>query len=93
MATGTVFAWATGIVIGRGIHEDTPPIGMSFWRWLVPAICLLPWVIQNLKKEGRVFLTAWKPISAMGIFMVGRSPNFHWYFTSNLRARLKTFLN
>jgi drug/metabolite transporter (DMT)-like permease len=53
MATGTVLGWATGIVIGRGIHEVTPPIGLSFWRWFVPAICLFPWVIPKLKnKEG-----------------------------------------
>jgi drug/metabolite transporter (DMT)-like permease len=73
MATGTVLAWVTGIVIGRGIHEVTPPIGLSFWRWLMPAICLLPWVIPRLKKEGRILLAAWKPTCAMGIFMVGSS--------------------
>jgi len=49
MATGTVLGWAIGIVIGRGIYEVTPPIGLSFWRWFIPAICLIPWVIPKLK--------------------------------------------
>jgi len=73
MATGTVLGWAIGIVIGRGIHDSTPPIGLSFWRWFIPAICLIPWVIPKLKHEGRILLNAWKPICAMGIFMVGSS--------------------
>ena len=73
MATGTVLGWAIGIVIGRGIYEVTPPIGLSFWRWFIPAICLIPWVIPKLKQEGRALLRAWKPIFAMGVFMVGSS--------------------
>ena len=73
MATGTVLGWAIGIVIGRGIYEVTPPIGLSFWRWFIPAICLIPWVIPKLKQEGKILLRAWKPIFAMGVFMVGSS--------------------
>ena len=73
MATGTVLGWAMGIVIGRGIHETTPPIGLSFWRWFIPAMYLFPWVMPKLKQEGKILLKAWKPICAMGIFMVGSS--------------------
>ena len=32
LATFTVLGWSTGIVIGRGIYENTAPIGLSFWR-------------------------------------------------------------
>ncbi len=73
MATGTVLGWAIGIVIGRGIYESTPPVGLSFWRWFIPAICLIPWVIPKWRQEGKIALKAWKPICAMGMFMVGSS--------------------
>ena len=73
MATGTVLAWAIGIVIGRGISEVTPPIGLSFWRWFLPTLCLAPWAIPKLKKEGLILIKTWKPICAMGFFMIGSS--------------------
>lgn len=73
MAAGAVLGWAIGIVIGRGIYEITPPIGLTFWRWLVAALCLTPWVIPIWKKEGPNLLKFWKQLFAMGIFMVGAS--------------------
>ncbi|MEE2998393.1 MAG: DMT family transporter [Pseudomonadota bacterium] len=73
MATGTVLAWSIGIVIGRGIFELTPPVGLSFWRWFIPTLCLAPWVIPRIREEGITLIKTWKPLCAMGIFMVGSS--------------------
>jgi drug/metabolite transporter (DMT)-like permease len=73
MTIVTVLAWATGIVIGRGIFEVTPPIGLSFWRWFIPTLCLIPWAMPKLKTEGLTLISVWKPICAMGFFMVGSS--------------------
>ena len=66
LATFTVLGWSTGIVIGRGIYENTPPIGLSFWRWFLPALIILPWVVPKLKKEGLILIKAWKPICEWG---------------------------
>jgi len=30
MLVTTVLGWASGLVVGRGIHETIPPIGASF---------------------------------------------------------------
>lgn len=73
MATGTVLGWAIGIVIGRNIFETTPPVGLSFWRWFIAALCLLPWVIPRWKTEAAIVFKAWKTIAAMGMFMIGAS--------------------
>jgi drug/metabolite transporter (DMT)-like permease len=73
MATGTVLGWSIGIVIGRGIFETTPPIGLSFWRWFITALCLVPWVIPRWKAEAPFVFKAWKKIAAMGLFMIGAS--------------------
>ncbi len=36
--------WACSTVIVRGVRESTPPIGLSFWRTLLGAAIVLPFV-------------------------------------------------
>ena len=31
----TVLTWSIGIVIARGVHQEIPPIGLSFWLSLI----------------------------------------------------------
>lgn len=37
--------WSGNSVIGRGVHETVPPIGLNFWRWVVvlPVFVVLAW--------------------------------------------------
>jgi len=48
--TLTMACWAIGVVVGRGVHETIPPIGLSFWRWFGGALVLLPFVAKELKR-------------------------------------------
>jgi len=73
MATATVFGWASGIVIGRAIYETIPPIGVSFWRWLIAAVCLLPFVVPKWKTEAPIVFKSWKLCLSMGLFMISAS--------------------
>jgi drug/metabolite transporter (DMT)-like permease len=34
--------WAGNFVVGRAVHDDIPPIALTFWRWVVAAAILLP---------------------------------------------------
>ena len=36
-------------VVGRGIHTEVPPVGLSFWRWVLGALVLLPFIYPGLK--------------------------------------------
>ena len=69
MLVGVVFFWSTGIVLVKGVHETIPPIGLTFWRWMIGAICLLPIVIPRLKYDLPVMLGNWKFYASMGFFM------------------------
>ena len=42
-------AFALFHVVGRGMALVAPPVGLSFWRWLLGAIVLLPFVYPGLK--------------------------------------------
>jgi len=67
------FLWGMSIVIGRGVHEEIPPIGLSFWRWAVGAVFLLPFVLPELVRKAPVIRKHIKFIIFMGAIQVGSS--------------------
>ena len=44
-------AWAVNIVIGRYVAGHIPPIGLTFWRWGVAFLLLLPFTFTHLKRD------------------------------------------
>lgn len=73
MLVGVVFFWSAGIVLVKGVHESIPPIGLTFWRWMLGAICMLPIVIPRLKYDLPIMLDRWKFYASMGFLMIGAS--------------------
>ena len=43
--------WAGNSVLARGIAELVPPITLSFWRWLIALMILLPFSWRHLKRD------------------------------------------
>ena len=43
--------WAASTVIVRGVRDDSPPLGLSFWRTLAGALLLFPFVIGRLRRQ------------------------------------------
>jgi drug/metabolite transporter (DMT)-like permease len=72
LTLGTVF-YATNHVIGRGIHTEIPPVGLSFWRWFVGAIILFPFVRQNLFLSSDTIKSNLGLLSFLGFTMIGGS--------------------
>ena len=33
-----VLLWAVGVIIGKGVHEEIPLIGLNFWRWIIAVV-------------------------------------------------------
>ena len=42
-------AFAFAHVVGRGVHTEVPPVGLSFWRWMVGALFMWPFIHSSLK--------------------------------------------
>jgi len=43
--------WGGALVVARGVHELAPPMALTFWRWVVAALVLLPFVARRLYEE------------------------------------------
>lgn len=69
--TLTTFFFAANHVIGRGIRDDIPPVGLSFWRWFLGGMLLLPFVWRGLHASVPVMRTHLLPLSMLGCLMIG----------------------
>lgn len=51
LLTLSVFFWSGNFVIARAVAGDIPPIALSFWRWAVASLIILPWVVGPLRRQ------------------------------------------
>jgi len=66
---GTFF-WSTNFVVGRALRTDIPPIALSFWRWTLAFLIVLPFAWRHLRRDAQPLLASWRRVlllSALGI--------------------------
>lgn len=62
--------WAGNFIIGRAISGSFPPVALSFWRWVVALLVLLPFVATPLWRERWTVIAHWKILAALGVLGV-----------------------
>ena len=67
----TVLFWAIGIVIARGVREEIPLIGLSFWRWFAATLILIPFVYSDLKNKFDIVKANLRILTIQGFLMIG----------------------
>ena len=70
----TCLFWAGNFVMGRGVSDSVPPIALSFWRWLLAALIILPFAWGYLKNDWPVITPRLGYFFLMG-FLGGASFN------------------
>ena len=70
LLTLTALFWAGNSVLGRALADDVPPITLSFWRWCIAFVILLPWVARSLAAHWRVVLNNWKVMIFLSVLGV-----------------------
>jgi drug/metabolite transporter (DMT)-like permease len=63
--------WACNWIIGRALHEDVPPLGMTFFRWLFAALMLAPFALPPLRRNWGIVRANWKTMLLLGTIGVG----------------------
>lgn len=46
--------WAGNFVLGRALHGDMPPLALSFWRWMLALLILLPFAWSGIVTQASV---------------------------------------
>ncbi len=58
LVTLTALFWAGNVVLARYIAGHVPPVAVSFMRWLVAFIILIPFAWPQLRRDWRALLAA-----------------------------------
>lgn len=49
--------WAGNFVVGRAIHSEIPPFTLSFGRWVIALLCILPFAYPAMRRD---YLLYWQ---------------------------------
>lgn len=63
----TILIWAGNSIVGRGIRDDMPPIALSFWRWVLAMVLLLPWAWRAVRADRQELRRHWRQLCIFGI--------------------------
>lgn len=59
--------WAGNVVLARGVIDIIPPIGFAFWRWTTAFLILLPFSLNQVKKDWPMAKKGWKYLMLLSI--------------------------
>ena len=59
--------WAGNFVVGRAIHGEIPPVGLTFWRWAVAAAVLLPIAGAETWRARAVIRRQWPLLTVLAL--------------------------
>jgi drug/metabolite transporter (DMT)-like permease len=86
LTLATLF-WGGNFVLGRAMRGHAPPIALSFWRWAVALLLLLPFTWRGLWAQRRALGAGWLAVVVLGILGVG---NFNTLLYVGLRDTTAT---
>lgn len=60
--------WSGNILLARGLNEVLPPVGLSFWRWSLALLILLPFAAKAGRGQFGLLMRHWPLVLASGVF-------------------------
>jgi drug/metabolite transporter (DMT)-like permease len=59
--------WAGNFVLARALHADIPPIALSFWRWAIALLVLLPFAYSDLWRQRALLRRHWPVLTLFAL--------------------------
>ncbi|HEY8242093.1 MAG TPA: DMT family transporter [Casimicrobiaceae bacterium] len=67
----TPLFWAANWVVGRSLHHDIPPMGMTFFRWLFAIAILAPFALPHVRRDWPLVMRHWRILLVLGAIGIG----------------------
>lgn len=65
----TAFFWAVTTIVVRYVRDESPPIGLSFWRTLAAFIIMLPFCLRPLINQWDMVRQHWKFLALLSFLL------------------------
>ena len=59
--------WSGNFIVAKGIQESIPPLSLSFWRWALALLILIPFSAKSFLQQKDQMRDHWKIILLLGI--------------------------
>jgi drug/metabolite transporter (DMT)-like permease len=59
--------WAGNWIVGRGMRADLPPLALSFWRWAIALLLVLPVAWPHLRRDWPQMRDRWGWLALSGL--------------------------
>ena len=63
--------WAGNWIVSRALRDELPPVALSFWRWVVALLCLLPLSLPHVRRDWPQLRAAWPWLLLFGALGTG----------------------
>jgi drug/metabolite transporter (DMT)-like permease len=70
MAAVSMLLWAGSNIVVRGVREEVPPMGLSFWRTFLGFLIVLPFVLPRLPAYAPIIRANWRIISLVSFLLI-----------------------
>jgi len=71
-----VLFWSGNFIVARGIQDFIPPFSLSFWRWALALLILIPFSAKSFLRQKNLLLGHWKIILLLGILGIAGFSTF-----------------
>jgi drug/metabolite transporter (DMT)-like permease len=70
--------WAGNAVVGRAVSGKIPPMALSFWRWAIAFLVILPFTARGIVAARDVIRTSWRDLVVFSIAGIGVYNSFQY---------------
>lgn len=70
LVTLAALFWSGNFVLGRALGGLIPPIALSFWRWALALLILLPFALPRLGRQAALIRRHWAILILLGLLGV-----------------------
>jgi drug/metabolite transporter (DMT)-like permease len=86
MLTMTMLMWSGNFIIGRGLRDILSPASLSFWRWLLTALLIVPFAWPHLRRQWPIVLRHWRMLLLLSVLMVSLGNTLTYYALESTTA-------
>ena len=85
--------WAGNFVVGRAVSDQHAPIGLSFWRWLLASLILLPFVLKPIWQQRKIIIKNFWQICVLAVLSITSFNSLAYISLQYTTATNATLLN